>query len=185
VRRILAVLDAARRETPPQDQASAGRSAADPATTPEPPARDLATTAEVKTRAVPPVQDRVNPLDAKTPTEAQAGNKPHAQDRTAPPQPQTQGHTASSVVAFGDSAPRASPGVALLRSADLAGTGSAADRPPPRRCAGYRASCTYSGGDYLPASVQTVLLPADGTGLRVQFAAPTPLGLLKPLTTRP
>jgi hypothetical protein len=90
-----------------------------------------------------------------------------------------------SVVAFGDSAPRASPGVALLRSADLAGTGSAADRPPPRRCAGYRASCTYSGGDYLPASIQTVLLPADGTGLRVQFAAPSPLGLLNSLTTRP
>jgi hypothetical protein len=90
-----------------------------------------------------------------------------------------------SIVAFGDSAPGATPGVALLRSAELARTGRAADRPPPRRCAGYRASCTYSGGDYLPASIQTVLLPADGTGLRVQFAAPSPLGLLNSLTTRP
>jgi hypothetical protein len=34
------------------------------------------------------------------------------------------------VAAFGDSAPGASPGVALLRSADLAATGSAADRSP-------------------------------------------------------
>jgi len=90
-----------------------------------------------------------------------------------------------SVVAFGDSAPDASPGIALLRSADLAGTGSAADRTPATQMRWISRFLHIQRGDYLPASVQTVLLPAGGTGLRVQFAAPCPLGLLKPLTTRP
>jgi hypothetical protein len=40
-------------------------------------------------------------------------------------------------------------------------------------------------GDYLPASIQSVPLAAGGTGLRIQFAAPSPLGLLRPLTSQP
>jgi hypothetical protein len=83
-----------------------------------------------------------------------------------------------SIVAFGDSAPGATPGVALLRSAELAGTGRAADRSPAAQVRWISRFLHGQRGDYLPASVQTVPLPAGGTGLRMQFAAPCPLGLL-------
>ncbi len=89
-----------------------------------------------------------------------------------------------SIVAFGGSTPGASPGIAL-RSAELAGAGGAADRSPAAQVRWISRFLRGQRGDYLPASVRTVPLPAGGTGLRVEFAAPSPLGLLRSLTTRP
>jgi hypothetical protein len=90
-----------------------------------------------------------------------------------------------SIVAFGDSAPGATPGVAVVRSADLAGTGSAAGRSPAAQVRWISRFLHRQRGDYQPASIHRVAVPAGRTGLRVEFAAPSPLGLLKSLTTRP
>ena len=89
------------------------------------------------------------------------------------------------IVAFGDGAPGATPGVAVLRSAELAGTGSAADRSPAVQLRWISRFLHRQQGDYRPASIQRVPVPAGRAGLRVEFAAPSPLGLLKSLTTRP
>ena len=89
-----------------------------------------------------------------------------------------------SIVAFGGSTPGASPDIAL-RSAELAGAGGAADRSPAAQVRWISRFLRGQRGDYLAASVRTVPLPAGGTGLRVEFAAPSPLGLLRSLTTRP
>jgi hypothetical protein len=83
-----------------------------------------------------------------------------------------------SIVALGDGAPGATPGVALLRSAELARTGSAAQRSPAAQVRWISRFLHGQRGDYLPASIQPVSVPAGGTGLRIRFAAPSPLGLL-------
>jgi hypothetical protein len=90
-----------------------------------------------------------------------------------------------SIVALGDGAPGGTPGVALLRSAELARTGSAADSSPAAQLRWISRFLRRQQGDYLPASIQTVLLPAGGTGLQIRFGAPSPLGLLKSPATRP
>ena len=84
-----------------------------------------------------------------------------------------------SVVSFGDAAPGASPGTPL-RSADLTGTGTAASR---NRAQVRSMSFFLHGqrGSYLPARIQTVPLPGGESGLRVEFAAPSPIGLLRSL----
>ena len=74
-----------------------------------------------------------------------------------------------SVLAFGDSGPGASPGVPL-RSADLA-TNSAY----VRSMVSYLSSRPRS---YLPAHVQTAPLADGRTAVRIEFAAPSPAGLL-------
>jgi hypothetical protein len=84
-----------------------------------------------------------------------------------------------SIVAFGDSAPGATPGVAPLRSAELAMTGSAAHRSPAAQVRWISRWLRGQRGNYLPGIVQAVSLPADGTGLLIRFGAPSPLGLLK------
>ena len=88
-----------------------------------------------------------------------------------------------SIVAFGGTTPGASPGIAL-RSAELARVGRAADRHPAAQLRWISRFLHGQRGEYLPASVRTVSLPAGGTGLRVEFAAPSPLGFLRSLTTR-
>lgn len=84
-----------------------------------------------------------------------------------------------SVVSFGDAAPGASPGTPL-RSADLTGTGTAASR---NRAQVRSMSFFLRGqrGSYLPARIQTVPLPGGRSALRVEFAAPSPIGLLRSL----
>jgi hypothetical protein len=80
------------------------------------------------------------------------------------------------IAAFGDSGPGASPGVPL-RSADLAaagvaGTGNSAHLQP---MIGFLRSWR---GAYLPAQVRTVRLANGHAAVHIEFAAPSPLGLL-------
>jgi hypothetical protein len=83
------------------------------------------------------------------------------------------------VVSFGDAAPGASPGTPL-RSADLTGTSTVASG---NRAQVRSMSIFLHGqsGYYLPARIQTVRLPGGRSGLRVEFAAPSPIGLLRSL----
>jgi hypothetical protein len=90
-----------------------------------------------------------------------------------------------SIVAFGGGAPGATPGVALLRSVEVSGAGNATDRSPAAQVRWISRYLHGQQGDYLPASVRKVSLPAGGPGLRIQFTAPSPLGLLKSTATRP
>jgi len=89
------------------------------------------------------------------------------------------------IVAFGGGAPGATPGVALLRSVEVSGAGNATDRSPAAQVRWISRYLHGQQGDYLPASVRKVSLPAGGPGLRIQFTAPSPLGLLKSTATRP
>jgi hypothetical protein len=73
-----------------------------------------------------------------------------------------------SVVAFGDLAPGASPGVPL-RSADV--TASAGDAAMIRYLRGQH-------GLYRAARIQTVRLATGQAALRIEYDAPSPLGLL-------
>jgi hypothetical protein len=74
------------------------------------------------------------------------------------------------ILAFGDSAPGASPGIPL-RSAKLAETGSA------RALRSWLAFLHAQRPPFVPALTETVQL--DGRPvLFIEFAAPTPLGLL-------
>jgi len=90
-----------------------------------------------------------------------------------------------SIVAFGGGAPGATPGVALLRSVEVSGAGNATDRSPAAQVHWISRYLHGQQGDYLPASVRKVSLLAGGPGLRIQFTAPSPLGLLKSTATRP
>ncbi len=90
-----------------------------------------------------------------------------------------------SIVAFGGGAPGATPGVALLRSVEVSGAGNAMDRSPAAQVRWISRYLHGQQGDYLPASVRKVSLPAGGPGLWIQFTAPSPLGLLKLTATRP
>ena len=81
------------------------------------------------------------------------------------------------VTAFGDAGPGASPGIPL-RSADLALPASAAASSPYIRSVVNQLSAL--AGPFRPARVQLVR-PAGGRQLlRIEFAAPTPLGLISP-----
>jgi hypothetical protein len=82
-------------------------------------------------------------------------------------------HRPVSIVVFGDLAPGASPGIPL-RSVDLAEAGRAG--PDPAIVALVRAS-RYP---YLAAHIQTVRLAGGRNVLRIEFAAPSILGLLSP-----
>jgi hypothetical protein len=85
-----------------------------------------------------------------------------------------------SIVAFGDLPPGASPGIPF-RSADLA---------PPAGIAGsnraaevrWSAFLHAQQGQYLAAHITMVLLAGGRNVLHVEFAAPSPLGLLNPRT---
>jgi hypothetical protein len=82
-----------------------------------------------------------------------------------------------SIVAFGDRGPGASPGIPL-RSADLAGTGGTAGAqsaaPTPWMIAFLRAQ----RHPYRAAHIQEVQLASGRHVLRIDFSAPTMLGLL-------
>jgi len=83
-----------------------------------------------------------------------------------------------SIVGFGDLAPGASPGVPM-RSADLAESGVTG----PNRAAYLRSVLRLlraQRGGYMAARIQNVPLPGGGELLRIEFAAPSPLGLLSP-----
>ena len=85
-----------------------------------------------------------------------------------------------SVVAFGDLAPGASPGIPL-RSADLAVAGATASADPAAHVRAMVAFLRAQREPYLAAHIQTVR--ADGRNvLRIEFAAPGPPGLLDPHT---
>ena len=86
-----------------------------------------------------------------------------------------------SIVAFGDLPPGASPGVPV-RSADLAPPAGMAG---PERTAELRWMSLFlheQRAPYLAAHVRTLRLAVGQNGLRVDFAAPDPLGLLGPLS---
>jgi hypothetical protein len=83
------------------------------------------------------------------------------------------------IVGFGSVAPRASPGTPL-RLVDLAETDPAAHRPSASYVRSMVAALSAQNPPYRPAHVQTLRL-ADGQAiLRIDFAAPSPLGLLSP-----
>ena len=84
-----------------------------------------------------------------------------------------------SIVAFGDLAPGASPGIPV-RSADLAAPGGMAG---PNRAGQVRQMAAFLHAQrdpYLAAHIQTVRLAGGRNILRIEFAAPSPLGLLGP-----
>lgn len=83
-----------------------------------------------------------------------------------------------SILAFGDLAPGASPGIPL-RSVEVAATGAggarnSADLQPMVRFLRSRS------GPYRPARIEAVVLPGGQAAVRIEFAAPSPLGLLAP-----
>ena len=79
------------------------------------------------------------------------------------------------VAAFGGPAAGASAGVPL-REMDISGTGSAADRSAELQ--GFHAFVLAQHPAFLPAHVSLVRLAQGGTALRIEFGAPSPLGLL-------
>ena len=81
-----------------------------------------------------------------------------------------------SIVAFGDRAPGASPGVPL-RSADLAVTGNAAARARQMATYAHQLQDFYAG-----ARIRAVRLANGEDVVQVGFAAPSPLGLLNRIT---
>lgn len=89
-------------------------------------------------------------------------------------------HRPVSIVAFGDLAPGASPGIPL-RSADLA---AAAGMTGPKGDAQVRWMSAFlhaQRGRYMAWHINIVRLAGGRTALRIEFAAPSPLGLLAPL----
>jgi hypothetical protein len=84
-----------------------------------------------------------------------------------------------SVVTFGDLAPGASPGIPL-RAADLAQTGGTAGPNPAAQMRWMVAFLRAQRDPYLAAHIQTVRLAGGPEVLRIEFAAPSPLGLLGP-----
>jgi hypothetical protein len=84
------------------------------------------------------------------------------------------------VMGFGDAGPGAAAGMPL-REMDIAGTGSPAYRAAELRH--IRSSVLAQHSVFLPAHVSLVRL-AGGAALRIEFGAPSPLGLLlgRPVT---
>lgn len=87
-------------------------------------------------------------------------------------------HRPLSIVVFGDLAPGASPGIPL-RSADLAET-AGAGRSPAAQMPWMVAFLRAQRDPFLAAHIQTVRLAAGRSVLRIEFAAPSVLGLLGP-----
>jgi hypothetical protein len=85
------------------------------------------------------------------------------------------------VVAFGDSAPAASAGMPL-REMEVSGTGSPMSRTTELQR--IRTLVLAQHAVFLPAHVSLVRLAGGGTALRIEFGAPSPLGLLigRPVT---
>jgi hypothetical protein len=83
------------------------------------------------------------------------------------------------IVAFGDSAPGAGPG-SLLCSADLAETGGAAHRGNSAYMRSMLAFLRAQRAPYLAAHAGIVQPAGSQIILLVEFAAPSPLGLLNP-----
>jgi hypothetical protein len=87
------------------------------------------------------------------------------------------------IVDFGRPAPGADPDMPL-RQADLAEDAHARQHPGHAASAGYvRSMLSFLHGQrgrFRPAYVRTVHLPGGVTVLRIEFAAPSPLGLLGP-----
>ncbi len=81
------------------------------------------------------------------------------------------------VMGFGDSGPGAGPGVPL-RSVDLGATRGAPWTGNSAYVQSVLAFLRAQLPPYRPASVETVLLTTRQTVLRIEFAAPSPLGLL-------
>jgi hypothetical protein len=84
-----------------------------------------------------------------------------------------------SVVGFGDVGPGASPGVPL-RSADLAETVGPGGPSRAARVQSMLAFLRAQRDPYLAAHIQAVRLAGGRNVLRIEFAAPSPLGLLGP-----
>jgi len=82
-----------------------------------------------------------------------------------------------SVAAFGDLAPGASPGIPL-RSADLAPAGATASPGPAADLRAMVAFLRAQRDPYLAAHIQMVRRAASRDVLRIDFAAPSPPGLL-------
>jgi hypothetical protein len=79
------------------------------------------------------------------------------------------------VVAFGGLAPGTSAGVPM-REMDISGTGSPAHSSAELQ--GIRSFVLAQHPAFLPAQVNLVRLASGGTALRIEFGAPSPLGLL-------
>ena len=84
-----------------------------------------------------------------------------------------------SIVKFGDLAPGASPGIPL-RSADLAQAGGTAGPSPAAQMRAMAAFLRAQQDPYAAAHIQTMQLAGGRYVLRIEFAAPSPLGLLGP-----
>jgi hypothetical protein len=85
-------------------------------------------------------------------------------------------HQPISIVRFGDAGPGASPGVPL-RSVDLAEDVRAAHLAPAGYVKSVRAYLGTVDSKYRPASMTTVVLAGGHAVLRVEFTAPSPLGM--------
>jgi hypothetical protein len=83
------------------------------------------------------------------------------------------------VVAFGDSAPGPGAG-GPLRSASLADGGAVPGTSGSAYARSMLAFLHAQGAPYLPAHARTERLASGRTVLRIEFAAPSPLGLLNP-----
>jgi hypothetical protein len=81
------------------------------------------------------------------------------------------------IVSFGRPAPGASSGVPL-RTTDLAETDPASHRSGPAYVRQLVAALRRQVAPYLPTSIQVVELAGGESVLQVEFAAPSPLGLL-------
>jgi hypothetical protein len=84
-----------------------------------------------------------------------------------------------SIVAFGDLGPGASQGIPL-RCADLAETGGRTGSSPAAQVRLMSVFLHGLGAFYLEARIQMVRLAGGRSVLRIEFAAPSPLGLLGP-----
>ena len=82
------------------------------------------------------------------------------------------------VIAFGDASPGVPLAEAPFRQVIITGTGGAAGRDGAAGLAAALALVRAQRGLYQPAQVTTVRLADGQPGLRIDFAAPSPLGLL-------
>jgi hypothetical protein len=82
------------------------------------------------------------------------------------------------IVAFGGFAPGASPG-SPLRFADIAETGSPASSEAQAYVWSVRALLDAQAPPYLPLGTETTLSATGQAVLRIEFSAPSPLGLLR------
>jgi hypothetical protein len=81
------------------------------------------------------------------------------------------------VVSFGDLAPGASPGIPF-RSADLAAPVTVAGPDPASQVQRMAAFARAQQAPYLATNIRKVRLTSGRIGLQIEFAAPSPLGLL-------